>query len=418
MMAVQVPVVCARRIECQSALGTLWSLLTDTDALNQAAGLQRVRATPMANESAARYLVSTRLGGFDVEYEELPFEWVYHESFRVQRRMHNGPLRDLKMVFALRALALGGTEVQLTTRLTPRSRVLAPLVQLRGWQSLRDLGREVRRLDRALVSGVIAPPPRRSVHVHENMLGRGLHTLKRDATAELIRRLETLLREGSDLQVARLRPFALADAWSASRRDVLRLCLRAALANLLAMHWEVICPSCRTGTQAAPSLDDVVDHAFCHMCDLKFVVDMHDAVELVFAPHEQVRRFEQGPYCIGGPARTPHVVSQCILPRHGMVVMRAPNNPGTYHVFVRGGAGTTIKVTPRGLPALELSSDALSNMSAPELAPGAAIMLHSAADRDLHAKIERYEWASQAATARDVLSLSEYREHFQAPAVG
>src|SRR5262249_44303508 len=133
----------------------------------------------------------------------------------------------------------------------------------------------------------------------------------------LVERLLTFVRDGADLDVSRIRPFALADEWAEDRRAVLGLCLSAVRAGLLDLRWDIVCPSCRVSTDTLPSLAALADHGTCQLCELAFALDLEDAVEATFIPASAIRDVDVGPYCIGGPARAPHVRAQSVLPAGG-----------------------------------------------------------------------------------------------------
>ena len=81
-------------------------------------------------------------------------------------------------------------------------------------------------------------------------------------------------------------------------------------AGLFELRWAIVCPSCRTASELATSLDEVKPEGHCQLCDISFELDLDRAVEATFVPHEAVRKVENQMFCIGGPARTPHVWAQ------------------------------------------------------------------------------------------------------------
>ena len=85
-------VVAALSVPCRADVVALWGALTDTERLNRALGNGQLTVKPLSDATAARYLVSTTLGGMRVEYEERPYEWVYPRAFRIVRKMRSGPL--------------------------------------------------------------------------------------------------------------------------------------------------------------------------------------------------------------------------------------------------------------------------------------------------------------------------------------
>src|SRR5688572_14297949 len=119
-------VVVEREIECKADVVGLWPLITDTNALNKAVGMDRIELTALSDATAARYLVTTRMGGGTVEFEERPYEWVYPERFKVFRKMRSGALTTLEMAFWLAPREGGGSRVTLRLTVGPRVSATAP----------------------------------------------------------------------------------------------------------------------------------------------------------------------------------------------------------------------------------------------------------------------------------------------------
>jgi class 3 adenylate cyclase len=426
-------VVVERRVRCESGAAELWGALADTERLNRAVGMDRLSLTPLSGAGAARYVATTRLGGFRVEFEERPFEWVFPRRFKVLRRMRSGPVSSVETSFSLDPAGDAGTFVTLRLTLVPVISLLAPLVRFQAGQSAGRFQREIARMDRALSRSATPSELRAEARrreegaAHAGALARAQEALRRTAGAALADRLTAHVSEGDDIDVGRIRPFALADAWGEDRRQVLSACLHGVRAGLLELRWEVVCPSCRTASATLPSLADLSDHGSCQLCDLRFGLDLDEAVEATFAPAAAVRRVDVGPYCIGGPARTPHVVAQSILPVGGVARLELPAEEARdYRLFVRGGAAARVRATEGAPPEARVDAGALPDegaiegadgapqRAAPliEVAPGGAILVENAGGDERHAKLERSTWTAQAATARIVTSMPEFRRDF------
>src|SRR5581483_9500063 len=93
------------------------------------------------------------MGGFNVPFEERPFEWVYPQAFKVFRKMRSGPLDSLEMSFQLRPSASGGTTVFLKLTLEPRYRILFPFMRIVSGQTLRSFANAIADIDRSLAAG-------------------------------------------------------------------------------------------------------------------------------------------------------------------------------------------------------------------------------------------------------------------------
>jgi hypothetical protein len=59
-------------------IAQVWAVVSDTDALNRAAGFGEVSFAPHASATAARLVGTTRQAGVLVRYDELPFVWREH----------------------------------------------------------------------------------------------------------------------------------------------------------------------------------------------------------------------------------------------------------------------------------------------------------------------------------------------------
>ena len=407
-------VVVEATVACQGDLVSVWGAITDTERLNRIMGMNRVTTQPLDDATAARFVVSTNLGGFPVDYEERPFEWIYPRRFKILRRMRSGPLNTLEVAYELEPRPDGGTDVKLRLALDPRYRILAPFVRFMGGLSARDLEDAITRMDASLQDGTGVAPPARRTRVQSAAFTRAEAAL-REAEADrrpLVDQLLAHVAGADDLEISRIRPFALADAWSVDRHALITVCLASVRAGLLELRWEIVCPSCRTATDVLPSLASLSEHGACQLCDLEFTVDLEDAVEATFAPVRAVREVDTGPYCIGGPARTPHVLAQEILPAGGEATLACPAEEGRYRLFARGGAAAQVDVQAGAPLEVRVRAGALETTEPYLVGPGGTIVVENPGGDERHVKLERLVWTDQAARARVVTALPGFRRDF------
>ena len=411
-------VLVERVIELKAPRQALWPCVADTDRLNRALGLGALELSPNDDASAARYLVQTKAGGFDLEYEERPFEWVQNERFSVQRIVKKGLIKSLCHDFVLARRDDGGTSLSVRVTAEPRIGLLAPVLRLEVSRFLTRLERELVALDKELQGGGVSRlgcP--RSVPPNADVLGRAGERLLTAVAADrtdLAERLIELVRDGADVDVARIRPLELAHEWSVDGRALLGVCLSGVGAGLFDLGWDLICPSCRVPSERTTRLDALPATGHCQLCDLSFDLELDRAVEATFRPTAAVRSIEDRPYCIGGPMRTPHVISQSILPSRGAVELTAPDQPGRYRVFVRGGGLASVDVEP------DAQCSSLTLRHSPQgllpkhasVAPGALLQIEQDDPGERHVKLEHLLWASRAATAHLVSTLPEFRRQF------
>jgi adenylate cyclase len=396
-------------LACRSDVRAMWEALADTERTNRILGLRRIALSPLSGAGAARYLVQTTLGGLPVEYEERPFEWIYLKSFKILRRMRSGPLTSLTVAFAFAPRKEGGVTVNLRVSAEPRSRLLSPLVRIVQSMTMRGFEDMITRTDATLSSGGGRVVPAQRSAVRGAAFARASQAL-REAEPErraIVDRLVAHIESAPDLDASRVRPFEVADAWGEPRNDVLIACLSAVRAGLLTLRWEIVCPSCRIATDVLPTLASLGEHGACQLCDLDFAIDLDDAVEATFAPVPAVRDVDVGPYCIGGPARTPHVLAQAILPEHGEATIQCPSEACRCRLFVRGGAHAIVEIAA-GSP----SEARVSSLGDPiAIAPEGTIVVENEGPES-HVKLERVDVSDVAARARVVTSMPGFRRDF------
>jgi class 3 adenylate cyclase len=287
-----------------------------------------------------------------------------------------------------------------------------------GRKMLGDLRRVYQSLgELAANAGLVVPPPRRKPVVNGGRLARGADRLQQFGMAPaLIERLTTHLSAADDPDVVRMRPFALADSWGASRLEVLRLFLYATRAGLLDLEWDVICPNCRGATVRAATLSELARDAHCDSCNIRYDVNFDEAVELRFSVNADIRAAVDMPYCIGGPANTRHIMSQLWLPPHGAKQLQLSLAAGTYRLRCRQlPAVASIDVADHGSSTarIRFGDDAIE-VEATLRAGAVNLTLENSTGSSLLVVLEQSAWSAQAASAALVTALAEFRQLFSA----
>ena len=411
----QMPVFVERIVQLSSERSQVWCAIGDTERMNRAVGLGPLQVAPNTDSSAARYLVKTVSGGFPLEYLERPFEFTEHQHFCIHRDMRRGVVRSMTNEFWVTPSATGSA-VRFRLSVEPRWRILTPIIK---WQLSRFANRivsELKQVELDILAGKTACFRTNRSEVDSVSLARTARTLEAALPAErreLGKRVVHYVQSAPDADVVRIRPFELADELKEDERETLAVCLYGVKSGLLELQWELVCPSCRTGTESAEALSDLPVAGHCQLCDLSFELELDRAVEATFRPSTSLRSLASGPYCIGGPRRTPHVVAQIILGPDSQTELQAPEEPGRYRLFLRGGVTAALEVAKGGEGELLVqASDAMLLPATAVVAPGAHISIHHRGDRETHVKLERLLYASRAATAHVVSTLPEFRREF------
>ncbi len=411
----------------KSSPEALWSLISDTDRFNRDAGLPSLEKRTAERErlvNARRRLRLFRFG-IPVEWEEEPFEWVRPYRFGVVRRYLSGPVAEMRVRVELAPESGGGT--QLIYQVWARPRNLLGLIALPiqiGFLSARAFDQTMRRYDQRARVGVatIAPvaEPRTAVkpqyapggkprlaQLHSALLARGVKT-------DLVAKLVATIQQADDLTLSRLRPYALADAWGAPRREVLELCLWAVRLGLLEFRWEVLCPLCRGAKESIPTLGDLSAEVHCDTCNIDYTANFDRSVELTFRPNPAIRPIEEYEYCVGGPQLTPHIVAQQLVSPGGQRTLSLPLEEGRYRfraLELRGGQLLT--ATPEGDSEIALEAQAAGwPNDERRISPRPVLLMRNATEQEQLLILERTAWSDQAVTAAEVTTLQLFRDLF------
>jgi class 3 adenylate cyclase len=397
----------------------LWPFVADTNRFNRDTGLPSVRrAEGAVRENARQNLRFSKLG-VHVEWEEGPFEWVRPYRFGVHRRYNAGPVASTRVLVELEPLPRDGTRLVYRTWIRPKNLLGVTIVPaLMRFSYRRAFDTAFRRYDELAMTTDHALEQPAGVHfvpggrARLDALRRGL--LERTEEPELVARLVETVERGDDFAVARLRPYALADAWDVPRRKVLELCLQATRAGLFDLRWDLLCPLCRGVKESGSTLEEMKQRVHCEVCNIDFAANFDRSVELTFRTNPTLRRVEERTFCVGGPQLTPHIVAQQLLAPGDERSVTLPLEAGRYRLRTLGLAGGQFLVAePEGAEEGTLTA-ARNGWSGDELRVSLAPKLHfeNATDAEQLFVLERMAWSDQASTAAEVTALQVFRDLF------
>lgn len=404
------------------SLTEAWRLLADTDHLNRTVGLPPVEFSSLP-DPLLRGAEAKAFGVFPLRWREFPFEWVREQRYMVRREFENGPVRCVEVGIELTP-AKGGVTVKAFADFISTS-LAGRLLWRLGRSSVTDLlefcdGYLARR---AVGKADPTPTPTARPHVDTIRLDQLLGQLRDSPLRpELIAPLRERIVEGSDDQLVRVRPFALADTWRADRLEVLRLLLYATRAGLFELRWELMCANCRVPKQEVDSLTQLPVQFHCEICGISYGTDFDQSVELRFSIHPAVRVASDQIYCIGGPLRMPHIAAQQYLrsgeERHIAITPAEP-----LHLRTVGSARQLSIISGRPNPRIGtvrvtyadgcwVAPHSLTTEDTLELPRGAVLSLRNQTGGAVLAVLEDAAWTRDATTAAQVTTLQEFRELF------
>jgi class 3 adenylate cyclase len=403
----------------------LWPFVTDTNRFNRDVGLPAVhRADDEARENARQNLRFSRLG-VRVEWEEEPFEWVRPYRFGVHRLYSAGPVASTRVLVELRPQPKGGTLLVYQTWIRPSNPLgMAAIPAVMELSNRRAFGAAFRKYDELAMETEPEGPREAPLALEEDgaLVPGGsarLDALRRvlaERTGEpgLVARLAEVVERGDDFTLARLRPYALADAWGVPRRRVLETCLHATRAGLFDLRWDLLCPLCRGAKESGSTLAEMKQQAHCETCNIRFDANFDRSVELTFRASPTIRRVEERSFCVGGPQLTPHIVAQQLLAAGDRRSVVVPLEAGRYRLRTLGlDGGRFLVATPGGAQEATLTaSDSGWPRDELEVSLAPTLRFENATGAEQLFVLERTAYSDQAATAAEATTLQVFRDLF------
>ena len=245
-------------------LPAVWSAMADTARYNAAAALPKQTVT----EIPARWRASSswpgrRSGRMQLEWEDLPCNWVREHWFEHRRRFTRGPLAlldarlDLTPAPRLPRRLPPGSGAERAAR-APDPRRWLPALRRAHVPGPGAAGRPVRA---RRAGGPVRAADGAGDRCRPRAPGRRwpsswMPAPTGTASAE---RLVAVVAEGLEVDAERIRPLPLARRWGVPERHVIEACLEATRLGMLELRWDLLCPRCRgakvTGGHARPDPD-------------------------------------------------------------------------------------------------------------------------------------------------------------------
>lgn len=428
----------------------VWALVADTNRWNRASGLAAGNYEWKLVDGARRYVGRAKELGQSLVWYEPPYEWSEGCFIEGERRFLEGPAQGGGLSVTLTDGAAGTTVVDATSWFAGDGallKLLGPVVRRRN---LAALGRYLDAIEATLARGLLddatradAEPAvvraRRTLMAGYDAIVSGVRTASDEGELHLraqrlsragavsdalVARLVTLLRERPDEELAQLRPFELARAWGADKREVLRLFLHATRAGLVDLRWQVNCPVCRVSASVAEGLAEVGKSVHCEACDVSYGVDFGRYVEAVFQANPAVRRTQTSVYCASSPAFRPHVLAQLRVPANAERTVPAGLPLGELHVRALGLALTAdveLDAPPATLR-IVVSADAVRVTAEGHAAPHGLthLVLENRLADPATLLVERSGWSADAVLGSVVATFPDFLDLFatEAPATG
>jgi class 3 adenylate cyclase len=408
----------------------LWRAISDTDAVNRDAGLPPVQYhyVPRAG-GLAKAVARAALGPLRLVWDEPPFTWEAPHRVAVERLFHGGPFA--RFASDLRVEAAGaGSRVVHAVELDARGRLgtlLAPLVLARGRSGAARAYAAAAERARGLpaVPSTLLDVPDLALAPAERVapFTAALAILEPSSEhePEIAARLASLVTNGDDAAVARMRPYVLADSWELPRERVLAAMLAATRGGLLDLSWTIICPSCRGQKNAVRSLAALGDTVHCESCGVGYGPDFDRNVEVTFDARPSGRTVSPPVYCTAGPQTARQTLAQTALPAGAAATMEVVLPTGAYVVQAMPERAVRFVVEDDaggGSLGVRIGDDRVALATTVVRAGPLRIDLINEAAREVVVRISEAELTDQIATAAQVTALQPFRDLFSSEILG
>ncbi len=412
--------------ELKSSPEQLWPMVANTERLNRAIGLPPVKYSTRVDENnKVRRFAEISLAGFQISWEEHPFEWIEGRRMSVLREFKSGPFKWFTSTVELERTSEGGTNLKHCVKILPRNMVGKLLAKIEtGSKCQRSLGRVYSRMDETLsgkhgespVVDPFEPAASMAKHQRERLENRIDLLIKRGVDTELAQMLGDYVAAAPAQELAKIRPLELAERLQLDSQELVDACLLASAEGLLMLQWDILCPTCRVAADTQTTLKELKGHTHCEACNTDFDSDIANSVEMVFRVNSDLRKTELDKFCIGGPGHSPHVVAQVRIEPTERIELELNLPIGEY--LLRGpqlAKSVTLKVRSCGAPSQHevVLNGSLDNRQTPLLRAGKQLLwICNEFDTLQVVRLERTIPRNDVVTAAQASALPRFRELF------
>lgn len=407
------PVVRRFEISLDHPVEMLWSIVADTQRLNQFVGNPKYEAHDVLRDDGGVDVYGrARFGPLTVEWQELPVNWIEFQWYEQVRRFVNGPLETLTARVDLGARDGGSTGIY-QVRVVPRN--LLGVVAARV--AIADFEKGLTEMVRQAGAKLEASEP--VEFLTKARLPRGARERARQMAERieaspyghgLAQPLADFVLSTQEVDLWTLRPLSLARHWNEDERRVVEMCLQAVREGLLESRWDLLCPRCRVSKSQSLRMDELPEGVHCSSCNIDYGADFARNVELAFSPGPSVRPTEFGFFCRSGPGVTPHIKGQITLAPGERRTIPAGFPPGTYRLrTLETGGELDVDWSSGGFPNIHVTGETVHSSAPSE--PGTIDLINeSTIEKTLI--VEDRGWRRDVLTAERVMTLQAFRDLF------
>ena len=358
-------------VEVRGGVDETWSVFSDTDRFNRAIGTKLTFEERPNPDGTVRRTGSMVSAGLTMRWREVALDFVAPRWFRTIRVFEGGPIDRYHVDLEVEP---SGPTTKVQYRLTtwPRSFLTRPVVATQLHLSAR---RGINRTIDELVAAIEGrpnrydptPPPLSADAERRLTLGLA------DVPSAVAGPLADHLRNGSVPEQDHIQPVRLARRWGLPVDGVVEGLLAAVAGGVLALTFDLLCPSCFGAKARLPAIDGKPTGVHCASCNIAYDARFPDAVGVSFRPAPSIRALDVAAWCIASPQRMPHVVARLRAAPEETVVWTADLTEGAYRLRAQTSLSSVFVHVHPGASASSATADLSLDTAAPlqlEVQPG------------------------------------------------
>ena len=400
----------------------VWDILADTNALNRRIGLPKVSYSEPIQPDAIHLNASASFYRFRVSWREYPFNWERHKNYSVLREFRNGPIKDLKFGINLQQQD-AKTVIQVKVAIKARSLIYIPICYAIARKIVRDISTFTKRIKyhSDQIPKILDPEVTSNANLVENCIKQLTESC--NISSNTLNKFKNFVLTATDHELISIRPYELAHKLQVDRDELVNAILHSVPLGLLNMEWTLICPNCQISKAKTTKLADILDTFHCNFCGIDFTTNLDQNTELRFSINQNIRKSQDGIYCIGSPFSMPHVIGQKYIPENSETTFEIDLNRDNYRIRILK-LNHNIKLQPT--TSLEsIDNDLVAvfennewDCSTIKFIPGLNhFKLINTSEKPIEIAIENTTWESMALRASDITIHPEFRKLFSAEVV-
>ena len=318
----------------------IWPFVADTSRLNRAIGLGVRRE----EEVDGKLIAHDSVLGFPQEWVEMPWEWVINKEIKVVRNYKKGVARFCRVWVLLSPQENGGTLLQFYFGWIPSNRF---------WRTILTMGfgrihKQYVQLFKQINEFLAKPTGTKEefylkevqadfdVQAQRSLALLQLTLKEEEFTNGLSESFFSLIAQGDELSLQRIRALPLARLWGYEQKQVIKAFLHATELGCMNISWDVVCPHCRGVRKEAKDLGEIKSQETCDVCQITFDTSAPEAVEVTFRVHPSLRKIPKAMYCAAESDKKPHIMVQTALPSKASARYQLRLASGIYRLRVVG----------------------------------------------------------------------------------